>query len=128
MSAGKWNDHIAISRDNNDIEIKISELIPSGMMALPKGTSITRLTIRSLAVSLADMKATTEVTVFNIGYAETFGPTTFLHSITALPGSIILTGIAVECLDDHMMQVLNGEKGVMPRHGSGWRNGRNSEC
>ena len=113
MPPGKWNDHISISRDNNNIEIKINELIPSGMMALPKGTSVTRLTVRSLAVSLADMKANTEVTVFNIGYAETFGVTTFSHSITALPGSIILTGIAVECLDDHLMHV-KWRKGYNP--------------
>ena len=105
MSTCKWDDHISINRNNNIIEIKINELIPSALMALPKRTSVTRLTIRSLAVSIPAMKLTTGVNVFNIGYAETFAATTCSHNIEVLPGSFILTGIAIECLDHHQLPV-----------------------
>ncbi|MEO8768733.1 MAG: hypothetical protein ABI402_01555 [Ferruginibacter sp.] len=113
MSTGKWNDHISINRDNNNIEIKISELIPSELMSIPKGNSIIKLTIRSLAVSIEDMKTTTAVNSFSIGHGEMLSSTIFNQSVIASPGSIILTGIAIECFDDHSMQV-KWRKGYNP--------------
>ena len=101
----KWNEHIQVYRQQNDLEIKISELIPSSMMRLPKETAIIRLKIVSVNVSIRNNRASTAQNRFDIAYDATFPATTIIQSFTVSPGSILLTGIAVECLDDQLNQV-----------------------
>ena len=112
-STGKWNNHISMALYSEGIKIKVSDLIPCEMIAMPRNTSITRITFASSVISAIDFKSASSVNVFTLPNNERFSGTDIDHILPVMPRSIILSGYAIECFDKNM-QLLKWRKGFHP--------------
>lgn len=100
-AGNKWADQFTISRNSEGLYISIKDLIPSNIMSVPKDTDTIKLTISSMILDLNDPNRNNVVTsIFSIPLSG-MPASTVQHNLAVAPGSILLSGFAIECKDRH---------------------------
>ena len=118
MLGAKWKDHTEVIRNENGIVIKLSSLDARTMMAIPKHTRKWKWNISSITIPLDtnNKQASLSNQIIISSEEPVFNGTSISHELPVIPGSIILTGYSIECLDEND-EAVKVRKGFYPPAG-----------
>jgi len=111
----KWGEHISVTRNDTGIQITILQIDPAVVMTLPKHTAYIKITIASLFIGLPEASSYQAVSSsLTINCNKVFSATNVQHDLDPVPGSVILCGYNIECLDAYLHTVPVRKKFCLP--------------
>ena len=98
----KWSEQIQVTASSDGLVININDFVPTQMMQKLKDCRLVKLNIASVVITPSSVNyavaASGSLTIpFN---DEVFAAQTIPHQFPVTPGSVIVSGFSVECLDE----------------------------